>query len=172
MVSGMSMLPIRPVCDWKDEITIVPYSGIQILDFGFSLESLAAIRPMRFVERRGRQEDQLEECTLFPYTGDAERDAEIEAGRRDDDDEYAIRPIAAFEPFLGKWIPVPVLRLRHGGEATGRRDHDAGPSTWARMRVVELPDAIRPIAAFEPFLGKWIPVPVLRLRHGHRPQGP
>ncbi|MDE2913953.1 MAG: virulence factor SrfB [Paracoccaceae bacterium] len=140
MVANPSIMPIRPVCDWKDEITIVPYSGVQILDFGFSIDALTEIRPLRYVERRGQLDGQLEEWSLIPYTGNEDRDARIEDGRRDDDDEYAIRSVAALEPFLGKWIPIPVLRLKHGGAVPGQEQYDPGPSTWARMRIVELPE--------------------------------
>ena len=36
--------------DWRDEVTLVPYSGTQILDFGFRLDALD-IRNARYVER-------------------------------------------------------------------------------------------------------------------------
>ena len=132
----------RPICDWKDDVTIIPYSGIQILDFGLTLDQLTALRPFRFVERAGKVDGDLEERTLIPYSGNEAQDAWIEAEQRDDDDEYSVRPLAAIEPFLGKWIPVPVLRLKNVGSVTGRERHDPGPSTWARMRIVELPEMV------------------------------
>ncbi len=79
-------VPVRPICDWKEDITIIPYSGIQILDFGFALDELTALRPARFVERAGKVEGNLEERTLIPYSGNQERDERIEAEQRDDDD--------------------------------------------------------------------------------------
>ena len=135
-------VPVRPICDWKEDITIIPYSGIQILDFGFALDELTALRPARFVERAGKVEGNLEERTLIPYSGNQERDERIEAEQRDDDDDYAVRPLAAIEPFLGKWVPVPVLRLKNVGSVTGKERYDPGPSTWARMRIVELPETV------------------------------
>ena len=33
--SHLAQLP-----DWRDEITLVPYSGTQMLDFGFSLDAI------------------------------------------------------------------------------------------------------------------------------------
>ena len=135
-------VPVRQICDWKEDITIIPYSGIQILDFGFALDELTALRPTRFVERAGQVDGDLEERTLIPFSGNEARDEWIEAEQRDDDDEYAIRPLAAIEPFLGKWIPVPVLRLKNVGGVTGKERYDPGPSTWARMRIVELPETI------------------------------
>ena len=45
---------------------------------------------------------------------------------------------AALEPFLMKWVPVPVLRLKSERGPAGEERYDAGPSSWARLRVVEL----------------------------------
>ncbi|GGH21316.1 hypothetical protein SAMN05444007_102442 [Cribrihabitans marinus] len=123
--------------DWRDEVTLVPYSGVQILDFGFRLDTLE-IRNARFVERLTGGDDAQEEWSLVPFTGDTETDEAIEQGARDDDDAYSVRPIAALEPFLSKWVPVPVLRIKTDRGPGGDERFDAGPSTWARMRVVEL----------------------------------
>ena len=39
---------IRKLANLRDEITLVPYSGIQTLDFGFDINALD-IRPFRFI---------------------------------------------------------------------------------------------------------------------------
>ncbi|AVO37009.1 virulence factor SrfB [Pukyongiella litopenaei] len=128
---------LAPLTDWRDEITLVPYSGIQMLDFGFRLDDLD-LKSARFVERPVGGTDEAEEWALLPLTGDAETDAEIEAAATAEDDEYSISSIKALEPFLSKWIPVPVLRMRNDRGPGGEERFDNGPSSWARMRVVEL----------------------------------
>ena len=31
---------LRSLVDWRDEITVVPYSGLQFLDFGFNIDDV------------------------------------------------------------------------------------------------------------------------------------
>lgn len=133
---------IRQLANLREDITLVPFSGIQMLDFGFDLASLD-MRPLRFIERITGQQGDEDILTLFPLTGDDDRDAEVLDNHRDDDDEYSIRPAAALEPFLDKWVPIPFLRLKSQRGPAGELQYDPGPSSWARMRVVELaePDA-------------------------------
>ncbi|MWD30184.1 virulence factor SrfB [Aquicoccus sp. SCR17] len=130
---------LRKLTQWRDETTLVPYSGIQMLDFGFSVDDID-LKPSRFVERTATSAGGEVERTLLPYTGDEEVDAEIDEGTLDDDDAYAIRPLAAMEPFLDKWVPVPVLRLKPERGADGSERYDPGPSSWARLRTTELPE--------------------------------
>ena len=134
--------PLAPLPDWRDEITLVPYSGTQMLDFGFALDALT-LRPARFIERIVGGTEAAEEWALVPLTGDADADAEAEADARAEDDEYSVRPVAALEPFLEKWVPVPVLRVKNDRGPGGEERFDPGPTAWARMRVVEL-DAPEP----------------------------
>ncbi|WP_425092548.1 virulence factor SrfB [Tropicimonas sp. S265A] len=132
---------LRKLVNLGDEVTLVPYSGIQILDFGFDINALD-IRSFRFIERPEAGASETHR-TLYPLTGDADKDSEILEGVTSDDTEYSVRPVAALEPFLEKWVPVPVLRLKNQRGAGGEELYDAGPSSWARMRTVELaePDA-------------------------------
>ncbi|MBL3702333.1 virulence factor SrfB [Sulfitobacter sp. BDSS02] len=133
---------LAQLTDWRDEITLVPYSGTQMLDFGFQLDAVE-LRSARFVERVVGGSAEAEEWALVPLTGDADTDAAVEEAARADDDEYSVRSAAALEPFLNKWVPVPVLRIRNDRGPGGEERYDAGPSAWARARVVELdePDA-------------------------------
>lgn len=128
---------LRQLASLRDEITLVPFSGIQMLDFGFDLARLD-MRPLRFIERITGQQDGEDILTLYPLSGDEDRDAEVLDGRRGDDDEYSVRPAAALDPFLGEWLPVPFLRLKSQRGPAGELQYDAGPSSWARMRVAAL----------------------------------
>jgi len=130
---------IRKLAKLRDEITLVPFSGVQMLDFGFDIKDVT-VRPLRYIERVTSEQDGERILTLFPLSGDDERDADVLSSRRDDDDEYSVRPIAAMEPFLEKWIPVPFLRLKSQRGPAGELQYDPGPSAWARMRTVELPE--------------------------------
>lgn len=128
---------LRLLVNWHDEITLVPFSGIQILDFGFRMDALT-VRPLRFIERTVSAGPDRSERMLIPLSGREEQDAPIESDARPDDDEYSIRPTAALEPFLAKWVPVPVLRIKSERGPGGEERFDPGPSSWARMRTVEL----------------------------------
>ncbi len=133
---------IRKLANLREEITLIPFSGIQMLDFGFDISKLE-MRPLRYIERVTGEQDGENILTLFPLSGDDTRDAEILDARRDDDDEYSVRPTAALDPFLDKWVPVPFLRQKSQRGHAGELQFDPGPSSWARMRTVELaePDA-------------------------------
>ncbi len=134
---------LAQLTDWRSDVTLVPYSGTQILDFGFRLDALE-LRNARFVERVVGGTETAEEWALLPLTGDADSDAAIEAGATAEDDEYSVRAVAALEPFLSKWMPVPVLRVKTERGAGGEDRFDPGPSSWARIRTVELeePDPV------------------------------
>ena len=131
---------IRSLSNLRSEITLVPFSGIQMLDFGFNLNKLE-LRPFRFIERVTGEQDGEKILTLYPLSGDDDRDADILDARHDEDDEYSVRPVASLEPFLEKWVPVPVLRLKNQRGASGELQYDPGPSSWARMRIAELAEA-------------------------------
>ena len=128
---------LRPVPDWGEETTLVPYSGLQMLDFGFD-ESAVDIRARRFVERIAPGEDGEDLCELHPVFDEEHRNEALLAGQRADDLEYSIRPSAALDPFLDKWLPAPVLRIRLGLGADRKEQYDDGPFGWARLRVTDL----------------------------------
>lgn len=130
---------LATLVDWRDEITLIPFSGIQILDFGFRLDAVE-LKRAEFIEREvvGSDADGTLERTLLPLTGDAARDDSVRAAGGPTDDSYAISHERALEPFLSKWIPVPVLREAKERDIGGAVKYDPGPSNWARLRTVEL----------------------------------
>lgn len=131
----------RPLHDWKDETTLVPFSGVQFLDFGFNLDAVA-FKSVGFIERTTADDQSTadEERTLFPLKGDDEEDAAVLEAGHPDDVEYDINKTKALEPFLEKWTPVPVLRIRPSPGPGGRELYDDGPTCWARILVTKLPE--------------------------------
>ena len=105
MKSSHHRQDLAPLTDWRGNVSLVPYSGIQMLDFGFDLEALT-MKPMRFIERIVREQGDLVERILIPLTGDPELDQEYEGDGFDGDDSYTIRPQVALDPFLGQWVAV------------------------------------------------------------------
>lgn len=130
---------LAPLTDWRDEITIIPFSGVQILDFGFRLDAVE-LRRAEFIEREiaaGGLDAQAER-QLLPLTGDPASDEPIKEAGGPSDDNYSISHERALEPFLSKWVPVPVLREAKERGLGGDVRFDSGPSNWARLRTVEL----------------------------------
>jgi hypothetical protein len=128
---------LRAPVAWRDEITLVPFSGVQTLDFGFDLDRLDFRR--RFVERTRSETDAELERVLIPLSGDPARDAELVAGTQAKGaEEYGVDARKAIEPFDGEWIPAPVLRLRREPGPYQAEVFDHGPAAWARIRVVSL----------------------------------
>lgn len=133
---------LRRLCAWKEETTLVPFSGIQILDFGLCIDK-APFRTKSFIERTTGQDGDVAIRTLMPLTGDDDLDAPVLNASHAHDTPYDITLKQAIDPFLGIWLPAPMFRIRPGRGADGREQFDAGPSTWARLRVIALsePDA-------------------------------
>ncbi|MCI4662048.1 MAG: virulence factor SrfB [Neomegalonema sp.] len=129
----------RPLPDWKDETTLVPFSGVQMLDFGFDIDAVT-MKSVGFIERTTAQREQGDERTLIPLSGDEELDGDLLRASHPDDEEYSVNKIRALEPFLEKWTPVPVLRIRPSPGVGGREQYDDGPTSWARILVKELPE--------------------------------
>lgn len=131
--SGLADVP-----KWQSEVTIVPFSGIQILDFGFNMDNVKSKR--RFLERTVSHEGELTKRMLVPLPANVDEAAQIEATRTADDPEpYTIDQDRALAPFTNNWVPIPILRIkRDSGLRTGER-YDPGPTSWARIRIVILP---------------------------------
>lgn len=114
---------------------------MQILDFGFRLDAVE-LRRAEFIEREvaGSALEGQAERQLLPLTGDTELDDQIRGAGGPTDDAYSISHERAMEPFLSKWVPVPVLREAKERGVGGDIRYDNGPSNWARVRTLELMD--------------------------------
>lgn len=124
---------------WPAEVTIIPNSAIQFLDFGFNLDEIAK-GTMEFSERRTSHDADVDVWQLIPHLSDDDPDQEIPEPLIEGEEDYSISKVKAFEPFLNKWTPIPVLRLHLGRGPNGEEIFDGGPSTWARIYITELDD--------------------------------
>lgn len=132
---------LKPLTAWRSPVSLVPFSGIQFLDTGFNIDEVRRVT-RSFLERRDPGQvraDGALHLTFHPLTGDPERDAPVLDRPRPDDDLYEISKVKALEPFRDKWVPVPFLRVKPGRGPLGEELYDAGPTNWARVRVIELP---------------------------------
>jgi len=65
MVKGSGQL--ASIVEWKPEISLAPYSGVQLLDFGFSLDDVAG-KAKQFIERTHARPGDTVERILIPLT--------------------------------------------------------------------------------------------------------
>jgi hypothetical protein len=128
---------LKPLTDWRPTISLVPFSGIQFVDYAFDIEAVGRLS-RSFVERTEARREEADLKTLIPLTGEDEEDARRLGQRQPDDEEFAINKERALEPFLDKWVPVPFLRVLPGRGSFGEELYDRGPTNWARVRVIPL----------------------------------
>lgn len=118
-------------------VSLVPQSGVQFLDIRFDIERLPRLR-RSFWEKPLAEGAAAEMVNLRPLV---ERDGALldeESGAPAPPEQcYAIGRDQAFEPCLGRWVPLPVLRVAAIG-ADGREIYDKGPTNWARLHVTRL----------------------------------
>jgi len=129
--------------DWASEIALVPNSGIQFVDFGFDLSAHRALKRTfieRPVERDGTRERRV--MLRLPDIG-PDGDLPQEFEMLPEDVELEVNSVRAMEMFLEKWVPVPFLRIADGSPLDATASFDEGPSNWARVRVVEIPEPLR-----------------------------
>jgi hypothetical protein len=123
--------------EYRDKIKIMPFSGIQFLDFGLLLTRQQ--RPRDFWEEQ-RNSSEKTYAVLHQVEFDAERNVyATRDGRREIDSEeiYAITPEDAFNAFDRSWIPFPVFRV-HGRPRNRPVLFIDGPTTWTRARIIKL----------------------------------
>lgn len=140
----------------RDAITLVPFSGIQFVDFGFDETNVRLSIPFWEEETNGPQDgadaegseagasrtddgvtawyqlhrlekDKSDGALFVPETHTVPDPSEI----------YSENLNLVLEMFLGHWVPVPIFRELEPGPG-GQRRLDPGPTNWARARIVKL----------------------------------
>ncbi len=131
----------------RSVVSLIPFSGIQFVDFGFDIDQTPKLT--RYFWEQPQPEQQTEEGTIPMVLRSLRPDAETGAltdpvtGTVPNDDEiYNFNKVRGLEVFLNKWVPVPFLRIK-GHDLQGTLLYDRGPTNWARVRVVELPERDR-----------------------------
>ena len=123
-------------------VSLVPQSGLQFIDLRFALERLPRT-PRSFWEQPLPPGQEAAAPALVNLRTLSPDDTgtlfDPVSGRTPPDEEvYQIGRAQALEPFLGRWVPLPYFRVA-AMAAGGREVYDKGPTSWARLRVVELP---------------------------------
>ena len=122
-------------------VSLVPQSGVQLIDIRFSIEKLP--RTMRsFWEQPlppGHSNDGSQLVNLRVLI---DREGELMdpvSGQSPPPEEiYQIGRPQALQSFLGRWVPLPFFRVT-AVAAGGKEVYARGPTNWARLRLVELP---------------------------------
>lgn len=125
---------LKPIPEFRSLISLVPFSGVQFLDFGFDQDALPKI------QRRFCELDTPEGLTLFgvatdPETGDCIHPITGKIMAPDGVYTQSFRDTIGM--FLDKWVPLPVFRVL-GLDAEGQEVFDEGPTNWARLYITEL----------------------------------
>jgi len=131
----------------RSVVSVIPYSGIQFLDFGFDLDRTPKLTRSFWEEKQpdkpaedGTVPVLLRSLREDPETG--ELTDPVTGGTPPPDEVYALNKQRGLEMFLGNWVPVPFFRIK-GRDTRGNDLFDTGPTNWARVRVVELPERDR-----------------------------
>ena len=118
---------LRPLPRYRPVVTLVPHSGVQFLDFGFTLGGVRVNRA--FIEEDLDGEGPMLHA-LLNENGELLHPVTMEPTEA----AYTINAQKALEPFLEAWVPVPFMRIM-GRDEDGREVYDEGPSNWARVFV-------------------------------------
>ncbi|SMF66232.1 hypothetical protein SAMN06265365_1264 [Tistlia consotensis] len=136
---------LKQLIDFQDVVTLMPNSGIQMLDFGLDLARPAVARLSRSFWPEVRSEldsDGRRIVRLHPLEEREEGlvwiSEQAPGGRVVPEDEVAAyRAANALSVFSGEWLPMPFLRRRLSEDGSGEA-YDYGPAGWCRGRVATL----------------------------------
>ena len=136
---------LKPLSSFRPLISLIPNSGIQFMDFAFDVDKTPKLTKS-FWEEEHRDQVDAEGNTPVTLRNLRERedDGELydpvtEALPDPQDQQYNLNKLKGFEVFLNKWVPVPFLRIK-SELSPGVYNLDRGPTNWARVRIVELPE--------------------------------
>lgn len=125
---------LKPLAPLRSLTGLVPFSGIQFLDFGFNPESLPKLT------RRFHEMSTPEGLALFSVDTDPESGEPLHPSTGKplpEEQTYTCNFRDTVGMFLGKWVPLPVFRLL-GLAKDGSEVFDEGPTNWARLHVTAL----------------------------------
>jgi hypothetical protein len=116
-------------------VSLVPRTGVQVLDFGFDLGRAKVSRSFWMRPAEGGQSKLV---ALLPDDDDPTRLVDSEGHAPPEQEIVSWNGPRACEVFLDRWMPVPFFRIRET-KPDGTHVFAAGPSNWARARLAALP---------------------------------
>lgn len=130
---------LAPLYRYPETLTLIPWSLIQFVDFGFNESALGKVERFFYEEPSSepqagpRAKHRLCFAERDPDAHDA--DPNSNEGFRDkreprksiQQEIYGLKAKEALDPILGIWLPLPFFR-----------EAKFGPTTWCRVRIVKL----------------------------------
>ena len=141
---------LKPAPRYGREVSLIPLSGVQFLDFDLKLEGGrgrgGASQPSWFAEAEVESGGEVRRRLLLLKPTEEGALEDRSTGKLFDFAEaWQISPAKALEPFLDRWTPAPYLRvIRDDGDAV----YDEGPKNWARVYVARAPEADQETAPY------------------------
>ncbi len=105
---------------WDNRVSLVANSGIQFLDFAFTIDANENFKRSFLEEKNDR--GKLELKTI----------SDQDASEQENDIAYAVKAERALQPFWGHWVPVPLF------EQSNYQRAGVGPLDWCRARIVDV----------------------------------
>ncbi|MBO4369152.1 MAG: virulence factor SrfB, partial [Desulfovibrio sp.] len=137
---------------YNERISLIPGGCPQLLDFAVNLDVMDRLR-RTFEERKDTAPDGLPVTRLFPLVEQDGELVDVFEHKAALGETYTLDARKTMLPWLGQWIPIPFLREREQiWEDSGVKRVDAGPSNWARARLVLDPEdqaTLRIVVAFD-----------------------
>lgn len=127
------------VPDYRPVVSLIPGGVVQFLDFGLDIEAYRRLKLYFREEPRPDADPARGEVpyVLFCMEEDQELGRIVDRRTREPgNDQYQITAQQAIEPYLGHWVPVPILRLKADRWAHDKcPKFERGPTNWARAML-------------------------------------
>jgi hypothetical protein len=136
---------------YRKEVSLIPGAALQFIDLAFDANRMPKVTSQFWeydVPGNGIAEYRLRPLVEDKESGDVidRQTMMIATDPRTDTNgpgsgkriqpEYSINSEKALEPFIGRWIPLPVFRAEDF-DADGHSRFADGPTDWARLRIVQ-----------------------------------
>ena len=134
---------------YNERISLIPGGCPQILDFCVDMHNFERMR-RSFEERVEKDAQGNPQTRLFPLITIDGEEVDVFDHKTSDGEHFSLDLKRCIQPWLDTWFPIPFLREREQvWEDTGIKRVDAGPSNWARARMVLHEDTLALVLAFD-----------------------
>ena len=127
------------VPEYRSIVSLIPGGVVQFLDFGLNIDAYRRLKLYFREEPRPEADRGQGEVphVLFCLEEDPELGRIVDRRTREPGaDQYQITGQQAIEPYLGQWVPVPILRLKADRWSHDNRPKfERGPTNWARAML-------------------------------------